>query len=238
MRFSRLLSELWLRICSNTHEKVESEQDVGMRMFIFTTALAPTGISVHKELNQLNQAHYDKAITDKHIRSLAHDTGHISREASIETGGPTSVTRATKVVMTSPIKNKNMDKLRRIMIVDDEQDVTFLFKIILEGMNQELSFCCKVDPFNDPLVALENYREGLYDLIIIDVVMPKMDGFRLYKEIRKKDKKVKVCFLTAGEMYYEEYRKYVFPEISADWVIRKPISNDDLVRKVNGYFEI
>jgi DNA-binding response OmpR family regulator len=129
-----------------------------------------------------------------------------------------------------------MDKLRRIMIVDDEQDVTFLFKIILEGIHQELSL--KVDSFNDSLVALENYREDLYDLIIIDVVMPKMDGFRLYKEIRKKDKKVKVCFLTAGEMYYEEYRKHAFPEISADSVIRKPITNDDLVRKVKGYFEI
>jgi DNA-binding response OmpR family regulator len=138
--------------------------------------------------------------------------------------------------MTSPIKNKNMDKLRRIMIVDDEQDVTFLFKIILEGIHQELSL--RIDSFNDSLVALENYREDLYDLIIIDVVMPKMDGFRLYKEIRKKDKKVKVCFLTAGEMYYEEYRKHAFPEISADSVIRKPITNDDLVRKVKGYFEI
>lgn len=235
MRFSRLLSELWLRICSNTHEKVESEQDAGMRTLIFTTALARTGISVHRELNQ---AHYDKAITDKHIRSLAHYTGQISREPLIETGGSSAVTKATKVVMTSPIKKKNMDKLKRIMIVDDEQDVTFLFKIILESPHQELSFCCKVDSFNDSLVALENYREGLYDLIIIDVVMPKMDGFRLYKEIRKKDNKVKVCFLTAGEMYYEEYRKHVFPEISADKVIRKPISNDDLVRKVNGYFEI
>jgi CheY-like chemotaxis protein len=235
MRFSRLLSELWLRICRDTHEKVESEQNVRMRTLIFTTALPQTGISVYKELNQ---AHYDKAITDKHIRSLARDTGLISREPLIETGGPSAVTKATKVVMTSPIKKKNMDKLRRIIIVDDEHDVTFLFKIILEGMNQELSFCCKVDSFNDSLIALENYREGLYDLIIIDVVMPKMDGFRLYKEIRKKDKKVKVCFLTAGEMYYEEYRKHVFPEISADWVIWKPISNDDLVRKVNGYLEI
>ncbi|MGI0042868.1 MAG: response regulator, partial [Nitrososphaeraceae archaeon] len=196
------MSELWLRICRDTHEKVESEQNVRMRTLIFTTALPQTGISVYKELNQ---AHYDKAITDKHIRSLAHDTGLISREPLIETGGPSAVTKATNVVMTSPIKKKNMDKLRRIMIVDDEHDVTFLFKIILEGMNQELSFCCKVDSFNDSLIALENYREGLYDLIIIDVVMPKMDGFRLYKEIRKKDKKVKVCFLTAGEMYYEEY---------------------------------
>jgi two-component system catabolic regulation response regulator CreB/two-component system response regulator ChvI len=83
---------------------------------------------------------------------------------------------------------------------------------------------------------LENYQEGLYDLIIIDIVMPKMDGFKLYKELRKKDKNVKVCFLTAGEMYYDEYRKHVFPEILAERIIRKPISNDELVRTINGYF--
>ncbi|MGH9964277.1 MAG: hypothetical protein ACRD8W_17885 [Nitrososphaeraceae archaeon] len=83
------MSELWLRICSNTHEKVESEQAVRMRTLIFTTALARTGISVYWELNQ---AHYDKAITDKHIRNLARETGQISREALIETGGPSAVT--------------------------------------------------------------------------------------------------------------------------------------------------
>jgi hypothetical protein len=54
---------------------------------------------------------------------LAHDTGHISREPSIETGGPSAVTKATKVVMTSPIKKKNMDKLKRIMIVDDIDNI-------------------------------------------------------------------------------------------------------------------
>lgn len=105
-------------------------------------------------------------------------------------------------------------------------------------MRQDLPFIYKVDSFNNSLVALERYNEGLYDLIIIDIVMPRMDGFSLYKEIRKKDNKVKVCFLTAGEMYYEEYRKHAFPEISADRIIRKPISNDELVRKVNGYFEM
>ena len=124
---------------------------------------------------------------------MVHDTGLISREALVETAGAICrVTKATKVMMPkSNQETRIWDKLRRIMIVDDEQDVTFLFKIILEGMHQDLSYCCKVDSFNDSLVALENYREGLYDLIIIDVVMPKMDGFRLYKEIRKKDKKVK-----------------------------------------------
>jgi DNA-binding response OmpR family regulator len=108
----------------------------------------------------------------------------------------------------------------------------------LESAYPDPTFSFKVDSFNDSLTALENYREGLYDLIIIDIVMPKMDGFKLFKELRKKDKNVKVMFLTAGEMYYEEYRKFVYPEVSIDEIIRKPISNDELVRIIHGYFEI
>lgn len=233
MQIPRLLSELWLRLRSDIHETVELKHDFGMRKLIFTPVFATTAIPVYRELNQ---AQYDKAITDKHIRSLEHGTGIIGREALTETEMSSGVTKTTNVGLNSPIKNKNTGKLRRIMIVDDEQDVTFLFKLILEGVHRDATFSCKVDSYNNPLVALENYREGLYDLIIIDIVMPKMDGFKLYKELRKKDKNVKICFLTAGEMYYEEYRKHVIPEVSPDKIIRKPISNADLVRIINKYF--
>lgn len=228
-----LLSELCIKICSEIHEKVELKNAGGMRTPTFTPVLAAGGMPVYKELNQ---AQYDKAITDKHIRSLEHDTSLIRGEALPETQMSSNATKATNVVLNSPIKNKDLGKLRRIMVVDDERDVTFLFKIILEGKHHDPTFSCKVDSFNDSLIALENYQEGLYDLVIIDIVMPKMDGFKLYKELRKKDKNVKVCFLTAGEMYYEEYRKHVFPEVSPDRIIRKPISNDDLVRTINEYF--
>jgi CheY-like chemotaxis protein len=182
-------------------------------------------------------AQYDRAIIDKHLQALAHDEGRQRQENSLETGIPSAKTSSTNMVLSSQIKNRNRDRARRIMIVDDEQDVTFLFKIILESTQENGSYSCKVDSFNDSMIALEKYREGQYDLIMIDIVMPKMDGFKLYKEIRKQDKKVKVCFLTAGEMYYEEYRKHAFPEISADRIIRKPISNDDLLRKVNSLFD-
>jgi CheY-like chemotaxis protein len=182
-------------------------------------------------------AQYDRAIIDKHLQALAHNEGRQRQEKSLETGIPSAKTSSTNMVLSSQIKNRNRDRARRIMIVDDEQDVTFLFKIILESTQENGSYSCKVDSFNDSMIALEKYREGQYDLIMIDIVMPKMDGFKLYKEIRKQDKKVKVCFLTAGEMYYEEYRKHAFPEISADRIIRKPISNDDLLRKVNSLFD-
>jgi CheY-like chemotaxis protein len=182
-------------------------------------------------------AQYDRAIIDKHLQALAHNEGRQRQEKSLETGIPSAKTSSTNMVLSSQIKNRNRDRARRIMIVDDEQDVTFLFKIILESTQENGSYSCKVDSFNDSMIALEKYREGQYDLIMIDIVMPKMDGFKLYKEIRKQDKKVKVCFLTAGEMYYEEYRKHAFPEISADRIIRKPISKDDLLRKVNSLFD-
>ncbi|MGE5662594.1 MAG: response regulator, partial [Ignavibacteriales bacterium] len=226
-------SELCIKICSEIHKKVELKNAGGMRTPTFTPVLAAGGMPVYKELNQ---AQYDKAITDKHIQNLEQDTDLIRVEALTETQMCPRASKTANVVLNSPIKNKDLGKLRRIMIVDDERDVTFLFKIILESMYHDATFSCKVDSFNDSLTALENYQEGLYDLVIIDIVMPKMDGFKLYKELRKKDKNVKICFLTAGEMYYEEYRKHVIPEVSPDKIIRKPISNADLVRIINKYF--
>jgi DNA-binding response OmpR family regulator len=79
----------------------------------------------------------------------------------------------------------------RILIVDDN-DINLLFKMVLEddGFN--------VDTFNDPLVALENFTAGSYDLLLLDMVMPKMNGFELYQKMRMLDDKVKICFLTAS----------------------------------------
>ena len=65
----------------------------------------------------------------------------------------------------------------------------------------------KVDSFTDSISALDNYQINLYDLIILDIKMQKMDGFQLYTKIREKDPKAKICFLTASEMFYEKFRK-------------------------------
>lgn len=236
MRIHRgLLSGFWKGLDRYTQDRVEPHQAVGMRNLLFAPVSAIIVIPLHRDLSQ---AQYDKAITDKHIRSLKHISALTDREELTEIEMSSGVTKATNIVLNNPSRAKNTGKLRRIMIVDDEQDVTFLFKIILESAYPDPNFSFKVDSFNDSLIALENYREGLYDLIIIDIVMPKMDGFKLFKELRKKDKNVKVMFLTAGEMYYEEYRRLVYPAVSIDEIIRKPISNNELVRIIHGYFEI
>jgi len=129
--------------------------------------------------------------------------------------------------------NKSSLKTKRIMLVEDEDDIVLLFKMILES-----DAGLKVDSFTDPFAALNNFRSGLYDLILIDIALPKMNVFELYKKIRKLDNKVKICFLTAGEMYYEEVRKQVFPELEANCFIRKPIANEDLIQKVKDILKI
>ena len=92
----------------------------------------------------------------------------------------------------------------------------------------------KVDTFTDPLLALQNFKEqdGMYDIIILDIKMPEMNGFELYRQIKKIDDKAKVCFLTAGEMYYGVYID-IFNSLDAKYFIRKPIDNEELVEKVN-----
>jgi CheY-like chemotaxis protein len=124
------------------------------------------------------------------------------------------------------------EKKGKIFVVDDEPDNASIFTMSLEDGGFE------VDTFTDPLLALSMFKAGKkYDLLILDIKMPNMNGFELYEEIRKIDNKVRVCFLTAfGEGYTEEFKKRfpasspLFSDVS---FIRKPIRIDDLVKKVN-----
>jgi CheY-like chemotaxis protein len=118
---------------------------------------------------------------------------------------------------------------RKILVVDDEPDNTSIFTMSLEDVGFE------VDAFTDPLLALSKFKSDhkKYDLLILDIKMPDMNGFELYEEIRKIDNKVKTCFLTAyGEGYTEEFGRRFSSSTNVSF-IRKPIRVDDLVKKVN-----
>jgi DNA-binding response OmpR family regulator len=119
---------------------------------------------------------------------------------------------------------------KRVLLVDDEPDLNLTLKMVLE----ENGF--KVDSFTDPLSALENFKgeaAGMYELVILDMKMPQMNGFELYRQIKKIDDKVKVCFLTAGEMDYEQFRKELIPALDNNCYIQKPIENEMLIRRLN-----
>jgi DNA-binding response OmpR family regulator len=117
---------------------------------------------------------------------------------------------------------------KRVLFVDDEPDHSLTLKMILE----ENGF--KVDSFTDPLLALQNFKEqdSMYDMIILDIKMPEMNGFELYRQIKKIDDKVKVCFLTASEMDYGVYTDIV-NSLDPEYFIRKPIDNEELVKRLN-----
>ena len=115
-------------------------------------------------------------------------------------------------------------------MVDNEVDITFALENALE------SYEFKVDTFNDPITALKSYKTDHYDLVILDIKMPKMDGFQLYTKLRELDPHVKICFLTASELFYEEFRKMrlkLGEEIGEEYFIQKPIKTYDLLEKLN-----
>ena len=114
--------------------------------------------------------------------------------------------------------------IKRILLVDDEYDISSVMKLLLE----ENGF--KVDSFTDAFEALENFRTGLYDLAILDVIMPEMDGFRLYEKIKKLDDKVAICFLTATDETYYEILKMHYLAVNEKCVIHKPVDNESLLR--------
>ena len=100
--------------------------------------------------------------------------------------------------VTSRLSSNNK---KRVMVVDDEYDITFTLQAGLEDGGFD------VDAFTDPDLALSSFKPGLYDLVLIDIKMPKIDGFVLYELLKTVDNGVKVCFLTASEMYREEVRE-------------------------------
>lgn len=115
---------------------------------------------------------------------------------------------------------------KRILVVDDEADVN---RALCEVLEQN-GFI--VDSYEDPFLALENFRPHFYDLLILDIRMPEMSGFSFYREIKKLDQKMKICFLTAGEMYYGAYSD-IFSSLPSNCFIRKPITNEELLEHVN-----
>ena len=112
----------------------------------------------------------------------------------------------------------------RILIVDDDPDITSLFRTGLEDSGFE------VYSYNDALEALANFRPHFYDLLLLDVNMPKMDGFELCRRILEIDANVRICFITAAEINIDGLREVL--TTSTGCFIKKPISITNLAERV------
>ena len=125
------------------------------------------------------------------------------------------------------VKKSSSPSAYRILIVDDEADITTTLKMGLENSGLFL-----VDTFTDSVQALSQFKPRVYNLLLLDVRMPKINGFELYHEIKKIDKTVKVYFITAYEVYYETLKKEEFPSLNVGCFIKKPIQIKDLISRI------
>lgn len=123
------------------------------------------------------------------------------------------------------------EEAKKLLLVDDEPDINAALKVVLTRGG------FRVDTFTDPMYALENFKPRFYDLLILDIYMPRMNGFQLYQEIKKVDMSVKVCFLTASDVYFQKLGEGNYPTFDKNLFIRKPISNAELLRKINSILE-
>ena len=117
----------------------------------------------------------------------------------------------------------------RIMFVDDEKDILSTVKRGLESNNTFI-----VETFSSgesALQAFESHPENYYDLFITDIIMPKMNGFELYRRIKEKNQSMKIAFITAFEINKEEFNK-VMPSVNVIDFISKPLSISSLIAKL------
>jgi two-component SAPR family response regulator len=139
--------------------------------------------------------------------------------------------RVDRRTSSSDVANREKKYWKRILIVDDEVDITTTFKLIIENAGKTSSRRIVVDTYNDPRVALLDFEPNLYDLSLIDINLPYINGFQLSERILGIDINVKICFMSAGEINRDALRE-IHPSISLGCFIIKPVTNDYLVGRI------
>ena len=119
------------------------------------------------------------------------------------------------------------------MIVDDNADVTITFKAGIEESNNNNDANKRIEVYtsNNAVVALSEFKPNFYDLLLVDINMPHMNGFELSEKILAIDINVKVCFMSSGEINREALRE-IYPTRQEGCFIRKPVTIDYLVNRI------
>lgn len=122
-------------------------------------------------------------------------------------------------------------KESHILLVDDEEDIAELLQRTLRRMGHT------VTTYNDPSKALEDFRASRFDLALLDIRMPGMNGYELLKGIRRMDRKLKCCFLTAFEIHKDDFEQQGIPAHTVDCFIKKPVHLSEFTKKVTALLE-
>jgi CheY-like chemotaxis protein len=121
---------------------------------------------------------------------------------------------------------------KRILIVDDEPDIIFTLKSVFEGHPTRF----QIASYASPVEALSTFKPNYYDLALIDINMPIMNGFQLCEKLVDLDSNIRVCFLSGGEMNQEAIRE-IYPRISLGCFIKKPVGANELIERVNSQLD-
>ena len=135
-------------------------------------------------------------------------------------------------------KEKLSPNVKRILLVDDDPDITLTFKKGLEEENETNGnkVVLQVFSYNSPLLALAEFKTNFYDLLLVDINMPKMNGFDFCMKVFEVDINPRVCFMSSG-LINQEALKEQYPSLSIGCFIRKPVTMENLVRKVRADLE-
>jgi DNA-binding response OmpR family regulator len=134
--------------------------------------------------------------------------------------------------VASPTLSSGKQSIKRILVVDDNSDIALTLRLGLEDNDSTMQVYC----YDNPINALSNFKPNFYDLLLIDVNMPLMDGFEFCKKLLQKDLNVRVCFMTAGEINMDAVRE-VHPLKSIGCFLRKPMTTDALVKRIRAELE-
>jgi CheY-like chemotaxis protein len=129
-------------------------------------------------------------------------------------------------------------KTKTILVVDDDQNTTLAVKSSLENENNHIAnrMSYLVHTYNFPASALSAFKPNYYDLLLIDVEMPNMNGFEFSTKILEIDADPKICFMSSAEVNYEALRE-IYPSVNFGCFIKKPISLEHLIRRVKAELE-
>jgi DNA-binding response OmpR family regulator len=157
---------------------------------------------------------------------------------TIDSTGNNQLPTDSNLQSQSIVSEKLSPFSKRILIVDDDPDITFTFKMAFEDANRisgnKVSF--HVNTYNDPLVALSEFKPDFYDLLLIDIDMPKLNGFDFCVKIFEVDLNPKVCFIVSAPINQEALRDQ-YPSLSIGCFIETPVTMDNLIRRVKAELE-
>jgi len=152
---------------------------------------------------------------------------------AVPTSGGSSLLLMQKKEYHKALTKEQQRFWKRILIIDDDADITITFKAGIEDSNNNTDTNKRIEVYvsNNPVVALSDFKPNFYDLLLIDINMPHMNGFELCEKILAIDINVRVCFMSSGEINREALRE-IYPTRQEGCFIRKPVTVDYLVKRI------